>query len=155
MRMISLLVIHCTASRINCPLTPAALEAEHRQRGFSCCGYHYYIRREGTLHAMRPVERAGAHVRGHNANSIGIAYEGGLLPDGTASDTRTLEQKHTLLTLLTNLMKRFPDAIIVGHRDLSPDLNGNDVIEPREWIKLCPCFNARTEYAELCTHKPL
>lgn len=77
-RTITLIIIHCTASRCTAQLTPSALEREHRARGFVCCGYHYYIRKNGTIHPMRPIEKAGAHACGHNAHSIGIAYEGGL-----------------------------------------------------------------------------
>ena len=89
-RTITLIVIHCTASRCTSNLTPETLELLHRQRGFNGCGYHYYIQKNGTIHPMRPLNLAGAHAYGHNAHSIGIAYEGGLLSDGTAADTRTI-----------------------------------------------------------------
>lgn len=64
MRKIDLIVIHCTATRIGCPLSPEALDRMHRQRGFNGCGYHYYVRRDGMICSMRPVERVGAHVKG-------------------------------------------------------------------------------------------
>ena len=78
MREIDTIVVHCTATRADVPLSPHALDAMHRRRGFDGCGYHYYIRRDGQICSMRPVERTGAHARGFNAKSIGIAYEGGL-----------------------------------------------------------------------------
>lgn len=157
MRKINLIVIHCTASRCNSQLTPEALEAEHRRRGFACCGYHFYIRRSGEVKPMRQIAQIGAHAKGFNANSIGIAYEGGLDPDGNPADTRTAEQRTALITLLKQLHERFPEARICGHRDLSPDLNGNGRIEPAEYIKQCPCFNAAQEYAYITAyngHKP-
>lgn len=154
MRKITLLVIHCTATSIIKPLTPQALEASHRQRGFACCGYHYYIRRNGEIIPMRPIAQIGAHAKGYNANSIGIAYEGGLDPDGKPTDTRTGAQRSALVSLLTQLHEHYPDARICGHRDLSPDLNGNGRIEPAEYIKQCPCFNAAQEYAYITAHKP-
>lgn len=148
-RTINLVVIHCTASRCTARLTPSDLEREHRARGFACCGYHYYITKNGTIHPMRPIEKAGAHVYGHNAHSIGIAYEGGLNAQSIPTDTRTPEQCNALRTLLQQLRHLYPQARILGHRDLSPDLNHNGTIEPCEYIKLCPCFNAALEYADI------
>lgn len=149
MRSIDLIVVHCTASRCNARLTPEALELEHRARGFQGCGYHYYITTDGEVHPMRPVEKPGAHARGFNAHSLGIAYEGGLTATGEPADTRTAAQRAALRQLLARLLGLFPGARIVGHRDLSPDKNGNGIIEPAEYIKLCPCFNAIPEYAAL------
>ena len=143
MRKIDLIVIHCTATRIGCPLSPEALDGMHRQRGFNGCGYHYYVRRDGMICSMRPVERVGAHVKGFNAHSIGVAYEGGLDAKGNPADTRTEEQKHALRVLVRVLREDFGVSAhrVVGHRDLSPDVNGNGVVEPEEWVKVCPCFD--------------
>jgi len=149
-RCIDLIVVHCTASRCNHRLAPDELEAEHRRRFSGGCGYHFYITREGIIFPMRRLDRVGAHVRGFNAHSIGIAYEGGLTPDGIAADTRTAEQRESLRFLIRQLLVVYPKSTVCGHRDLSPDLNGNGIIEPREWIKQCPCFDAALEYAPLC-----
>lgn len=154
MRKITLIVVHCTATRCTSSLTPQQLEESHRLRGFACCGYHYYIQRNGQTTPMRPVEKIGAHAKGYNANSIGIAYEGGLNADGNPADTRTDAQRAALVSLLTQLHEHYPDARIVGHRDLSPDLNGNGRIEPSEYVKACPCFNAAQEYNYITAHKP-
>lgn len=148
-RTINLIVIHCTASRCTSTLTPEALDAEHRRRGFNGCGYHFYITRGGQVHVMRDIALTGAHAKGYNSHSIGIAYEGGLDANAQPADTRTPEQKQTLIALLRQLRNTYPAARICGHRDLSPDLNGNGVIEPQEYIKMCPCFNAANEYAAL------
>lgn len=150
-RSINLLVIHCTASRCDRRLSPEALDRIHRQRGFTGCGYHFYITLDGIISPMRPLDRIGAHVRGFNARSIGIAYEGGLLPDGTPADTRTAQQRDSLRFLITHLLEVYPRSTVCGHRDLSPDLNGNGEIEPQEWIKQCPCFDAADEYSALCS----
>lgn len=95
MRHIDLIVIHCTATCEDRPFTGQALEAAHRLRGFDGIGYHFYVRRDGTILSTRPVERAGAHARGYNAHSIGIAYEGGLDHYGNPKDTRTPWQRHS------------------------------------------------------------
>ena len=78
MRKIDLIAIHCSATRADRSLTPDDLETQHRRRGFNGTGYHYYIRKDGTVHLTRPIERIGAHVKGFNLNSVGICYEGGL-----------------------------------------------------------------------------
>ena len=145
MRKIDLIVIHCSATRSNVHLSPERLDAMHRKRGFRCCGYHFYITRDGLVHAMRPVEEVGAHAYGFNAASIGICYEGGLDPQGKPCDTRTSEQKDMLRSLVARLKMEFGIRRVVGHRDLSPDLNGDGMISPEEWIKVCPCFDVAAE----------
>ena len=71
MRKIHLIVIHCSATRADKELTAFDLDTMHRRRGFNGTGYHYYIRKDGTTHLTRPVERIGAHAKGFNAESIG------------------------------------------------------------------------------------
>ena len=136
MRKINYIVVHCSATREGCTLTSEALEAEHRRRGFRTTGYHYYIRRDGTVLGTRSLELPGAHCRGHNKYSIGICYEGGLDSNHKPSDTRTLPQKASLVALLRELKQMFPNVLVVGHHDLNP-------------MKECPCFNAVTEYRGL------
>lgn len=146
MRKINLIVIHCSATREDRALTVFDLEASHRRRGFNGTGYHYYIRKDGSTHLTRPIERAGAHAKGFNAQSIGICYEGGLDCRGHPADTRTPEQRATLHLLVHQLLERFAGSKVCGHRDLSHDLNGNGQIEPEEWIKACPCFKVSEEF---------
>ncbi len=82
--------------------------------------------------------------------SIGVCYIGGLAKDGkTPKDTRTAGQKDSLRRLLIELKRKYPSAIICGHRDLSPDLNHDGKIEPNEWVKACPCFDAQEEYKDI------
>lgn len=146
MRKIDLIIIHCSATREGHALSPSALEACHRRRGFITTGYHYYIRRTGELHVTRPPEWVGAHARGHNAHSIGICYEGGLDARGHAADTRTPAQRRVMHELVARLRKRFPGCRVLGHRDLSPDRNHDGRITPDERIKECPCFEVRDEF---------
>ena len=146
MRKIDLIVIHCSATRADRSLTPDDLEMQHRRRGFNGTGYHYYIRKDGTVHLTRPIERIGAHVKGFNSNSVGICYEGGLDAHGCPADTRTPEQRAALRLLVHQLLETFPGSRVCGHRDLSPDRYGNGEIEPEEWIKACPCFEVKAEF---------
>lgn len=76
---------------------------------------------------------------------IGVCYEGGLDEQGRPADTRTELQKRSLRVLVRVLAMDFQTRRIVGHRDLSPDLDGDGVIEPKEWTKVCPCFDVGTE----------
>jgi len=145
-RSINLLVIHCSATRVNRNFSGRDVDAAHRARGFSEAGYHYYIRKSGAIEPLRALDKVGAHALGYNARSIGICYEGGLDVNGRPADTRTMAQKAALVELLGALLKRFPGASVVGHRDLSPDLNHDGVIEKHEWIKVCPCFEVKEEY---------
>ena len=76
-RKISLIVIHCSATRVTQDFTFEKLEACHLARGFRCIGYHYYITKDGVIYPGRPESEIGAHARHFNAHSIGICYEGG------------------------------------------------------------------------------
>ena len=96
-------------------------------------GYHYYVTRDGTVHAGRPLYQEGAHATGYNKHSIGVCYEGGLNARGAPADTRTAAQKDTLRRLLQRLKKDYPHARIVGHRDL-PNV-----------AKECPCYDVQTD----------
>lgn len=145
-RFIDTIIIHCSATLVNKNLSPLDLVRMHRKRGFNGCGYHYYIRKDGEICEMRSVETIGAHCKGHNEGSIGICYEGGLDAKGSPADTRTEDQKKSLKFLIKLLRKDYNIKRIAGHRDFSPDLDGNGEIEPHEWIKVCPCFDAEKEY---------
>ena len=105
-RRIDLIVIHCSATCCNHDFPLEAVVACHRARGFVTIGYHYYITRDGTVHAGRPLYQVGAHATGFNRRSIGVCYEGGLDSEGNPADTRTPEQKEALLKLLKRLKKR-------------------------------------------------
>ena len=138
MRSITLIVIHCSAVKPDQLSSVAQIDSWHRDRGFKFgVGYHYVIRRDGSIEAGRPEWMVGAHCLNHNKYSIGVCYEGGLDARGQPADTRTAAQKATLRQLLTDLHRRYPRAVIVGHYDLNPQ-------------KACPCIkNVAQEYAEL------
>ena len=136
MRTIELIVIHCSATRCDRRFSLEDLIACHDAR-FGFTGYHWYITKDGTTYQTRHEQLVGAHAKGYNQHSIGICYEGGLTPDGEPADTRTPQQKVALKHLLKALRKRYPDAHILGHRDL-PNVS-----------KACPCFDAESEYQTL------
>jgi N-acetyl-anhydromuramyl-L-alanine amidase AmpD len=121
MRHITLIVIHCSAVKPDQQSSAAQIDSWHRQRGFHLgIGYHYVIRRDGTLEMGRPEYMVGAHCKNHNQHSIGVCYEGGLNARGDPADTRTEEQKRTMRQLVDELRQRYPKAIVVGHHNLNP-----------------------------------
>lgn len=148
-REVNLIVVHCSATRVDRDITARDIDSFHRVRGFSSWGYHYYVRKDGSIEKMRDESEPGAHAYGHNRDSIGLCYEGGLDVNGRPADTRTAAQKRTLVALLRSLRTDYPGARIVGHRDLSPDVNGNGRVDKWERTKECPCFDAAEEYADL------
>ncbi len=137
-REVTLLVVHCSATRYDRNFPVEALHRCHLARGFANIGYHFYITRDGEVHICRPVHQIGAHASGWNDKSIGICYEGGLNKDNRPADTRTYAQKCSLLDLLRQLKADYPEARILGHYQLSVSVH-----------KACPCFDAREEYGAL------
>ena len=86
---------------------------------------------------------AGAHCKGWNERSVGICYIGGLDENGRPADTRTNVQKRVLYQIIIDLQREYNILQVLGHRDTSPDLNGDGVIEPYEYVKACPCFDVK------------
>lgn len=148
MREINLIVVHCSATRADRDFTENDLEVCHRHRGFNGAGYHFYIRKNGDIKNTRPLEKPGAHALGYNAHSIGICYEGGLDVRYRPADTRTEWQKHSLRVLIRTLLMDYPGCRVCGHRDLSPDRNGDGRISPEEWVKECSCFEVTSKLYE-------
>ena len=136
MRTITLIIVHCSANRAGSALRMADIDSYHCSLGWIGCGYHYVIPTDGTIEPGRPEEMVGAHCKNHNRHSIGVCYIGGLSKDGKPADTRTDAQRIALRNLLEQLHRRYPDALIVGHRDLDPQ-------------KACPCFDVANEYHDL------
>lgn len=106
-------------------------------------GYHYVIDTDGTIETGRQEGEMGAHVKGHNLHSIGICLVGGMKGKQPHAEF-TEAQWHALHALLCRLEASYPKAIVCGHRDLSPDTNGDGTISPNEWLKACPCFDVWT-----------
>ena len=129
------LVVHCSASRCNRPFTVERLIETGRQR-FGQPSYHYYVRRNGYVVPILSESVQGVHAVGYNHCSIAVCYEGGLDENGKAADTRTELQKASLYELLKQLRRDYPQARIIGHREL-PHV-----------AKDCPCFSC-AEYADL------
>lgn len=140
-------VLHVSATKMSQDFTVEDCRNYHvKVKGWSDIGYHYYIDKHGKCHVGRPLNRNGAHVSGHNTGTIGICCEGGLLENGAPGDTMTDLQKLAVEGLLLALKKGNPAMKVTGHRDYSPDLNGNGVIEPFEFMKACPCYDVGLKF---------
>lgn len=138
------IVIHCTATLAGAPYNVDSIRQMHLARGFSDIGYHYLIGLDGeTWEGRTPINSVGAHVANFNKTTLGVSYVGGLRAnDAKPMDTRTEKQTSSLIVLLQKLVKVYPQAVILGHRDLSRDADLDGVIEPQEYMKMCPCFDA-------------
>ena len=124
LKIVKFIVVHCTATRCNKPFSVECL-IECGEDKFGQCSYHYYVRLDGSVIPLLPESLQGVHAAGYNSCSLGIVYEGGLDEEGHPYE------------LLKSLAKDYPDARILGHREL-PDVH-----------KDCPCFDASQEYVEL------
>ena len=114
MRSIKEIIIHCSATREGQEIPVETIKKWHTEgRGWTDIGYHFYIELDGTIKKGRDIDKTGAHCKGHNRNSIGLCYCGGVEADGkTPKDTRTEVQKESLLHVLKTLKAMYPDAII-------------------------------------------
>lgn len=143
MRRVDMLIIHCSATKAGMDVGATDIDRWHREQGMAGIGYHYVVRLDGSIEEGRSVAVPGAHCRGWNRRSIGICYIGGLDEAGKPVDTRTEQQKVALKWLVEELRRKYRIERVMGHRDTSPDLNGNGVIEPDEFVKACPCFDVK------------
>ena len=126
------IVIHCSATRGSQNFTAADIRRWHLEKGWKDIGYHFVIRRGGTVEPGRAQDAIGSHVQGHNTDSVGICLVGGI-DDKTwkPADNFTAAQWKSLRTLVERLTKTYPAAKVLGHRDF-PGVQ-----------KACPSFNAR------------
>ncbi len=138
MRSISKIIIHCTATQEGKEISVDTIRKWHLKRGWRDIGYHFVISLNGEVQEGRPIEQTGAHTKGHNFDSIGISYVGGVEAERgkngkwIAKDTRTEAQKDSLQDLLCQLKGLYPKSVVYGHNNFSS--------------KACPCFDAKEEY---------
>lgn len=149
-RPIDGLVIHCAATPNGKAFTRTQIDAMHAQRGFRraplaiarykavlghalpAIGYHWVIETDGSVQSGRHPQEMGAHVQGSNARTLGVCLIG--------TDRFSLAQWAALRLLVRNLRLSYPGISVLGHRDYSPDKNGDGIIDRRDWLKTCPGF---------------
>ena len=147
MREITHIVVHCSGGSQDA--TIEGIQAYWKKKGWKRPGYHFIIDKDGKETQLQSVALISNGVKGHNLNIVNVCYIGGVDKQLKPIDNRTDAQKTKLITVLKALRVKFPAAKIVGHRDFSPDLDHDGVIEKHEWIKYCPCFDAKSEYANI------
>lgn len=131
------LVIHYSATYPDLDYGVDEIRKMHLARGFNDVGYHYIIKRDGTIQKGRADNVIGAHVKGHNTGSLGICCIGGIeRATGTnvGVDNRTAAQKAAAIKLVNKLLAEHPGVEVVGHRDLA----GTQ----------CPGFDVRSWWAQ-------
>ena len=135
MRKINKIIIHCSATPENREVSVETIRKWHLARGFNDIGYHYVIDLKGNVHIGRPITKRGAHTAYANKGSIGICYVGGMTKDMKhPKDTRTKQQKDSLIELIQELMYKYNKHMTIhGHNEFAN--------------KACPCFDVKTEYA--------
>ena len=133
MREINKIIVHTAYTTPDMDIGVEEIRDWHvNGNGWSDIGYHYVIRRDGTVEDGRPVEKAGAHTLGQNADSIGICLVGGKeASTGYSVFNYTLAQMGALLDLLEELVVEYSlvKQSIFGHNEFSP--------------KACPCFDVK------------
>lgn len=169
MRKIKRIVLHSTSGWNN-QSTQSIKNYWKNDLGWKQVGYHKLISDDGTIENLAPLSSVTNGVAGYNSDSVHICYKGGLVSTSKDKngktiykygDTRSEAQKQSFFTAIKQVIDELrehqdvDDIVILGHRDLSPDLNNDGKIEQREWIKVCPTFNAIDEYGWIMGSKAL
>jgi len=133
MRDLKRIILHCTATPEGAHFDIATIRRWHVQgNGWKDIGYHYVIYLDGSVHEGRPIEQIGAHTSGHNADSIGIAYVGGVNAAGKAKDTLNEAQEVAMVNLIKALRDKYGYMSLHGHNEFA--------------AKACPSFNVKTKF---------
>ena len=126
-----IIAVHCSATPPDRDIGAAEIDKMHKAKGWSSIGYNYVIRRDGSLERGRAEGSTLAHASGHNNDAIAVCLIGGVTDDGAPEANYTRAQWTALETALKWFALKYPQAEILGHRDLSGT------------SKDCPCFNVR------------
>tara|TARA_R100001460_G_scaffold59854_2_gene99872 strand:+ start:1338 stop:1751 length:414 start_codon:yes stop_codon:yes gene_type:complete len=136
MRDINRIVLHCSATVEGKDYSVDTIRKWHTNKGWSDIGYHYVIQLDGTISQGRPIDKQGAHVRGHNKDSVGICYIGGVDADIKPKDTMTPEQNSAFRMLVRSIRILFGEDITIhGHNEFSS--------------KACPSFEVKEKFFDM------
>ncbi|MFV1644949.1 N-acetylmuramoyl-L-alanine amidase [Phaeobacter sp. JH20_41] len=138
------IVIHYSATAVEDDVSADDIDRMHKRRGFRKIGYHWYIRKSGSIEMGRDLSQpgrfeAGAHSEGENSISVGICFEGGVRKGAMNAgfDSRTPAQTRAMIELIDKMLERFPGAVVRGHRDMPGAATQ------------CPGFNATAWWDEV------
>lgn len=133
------IIVHCSATPPSLDIGADAIRDWHKAKGWADIGYHYVIKRNGLIELGRDLDgdgdvedEIGAHAYGFNRESLGICLIGGINEKGASNANYTFEQYLSLQVLVKDILSRYPEAEVLGHRDL-PDVQ-----------KDCPCIDIKS-----------
>ena len=136
MRDLNRIILHCAATREGKDFSVDIIRDWHvKGRGWSDIGYHWVIRLDGSIEVGRPLERSGAHTKGHNKDSVGVCYIGGCDADGKPKDTMNEEQEKAWRMIVLSLRTLYGDLTIHGHNEFAN--------------KACPSFTVKEKFADM------
>lgn len=121
--------VHCSATKPSMNWGVREIRQSHKERGFLDVGYHYIIKRDGTVEAGRDEGAVGSHAKGYNHNSVGVCLVGGIDDKARPEANFTPAQMTALRSLLTELLAKYPGSVLRAHHDIAP--------------KACPSFNLK------------
>jgi len=124
---IKLLVVHCSDTEDNRPLTAIDLHKMHLNFGWDGIGYHKIINRSGEIENGRPEYWIGAHVKGKNTTSLGVCLIG--------RHKFTVKQFISLERVLRKWKSLYPEAKIIGHRDTGNTTKTCPNFDVKNWVK--------------------
>lgn len=131
------IAVHCSATRPSQDIGAADIRRWHVAKGWADIGYHFVIRRDGTIEHGRPLNVTGAHVEGFNNRSVGVCLVGGVKEDdiATPENNFTREQFAALKHVLDEVKAHYPDAVVQGHRDFPGVTKACPSFDVKAWLK--------------------
>ena len=137
MRDLNKIILHCSATREGKDFSADTIRGWHvNGRGWSDIGYHWVIRLDGSIEVGRPLEKSGAHTKGHNKDSVGVCYIGGCDADGKPKDTMNPEQEKAWRMIVLSLRTLYGNHITIhGHNEFAN--------------KACPSFTVKEKFADM------
>tara|TARA_R100000329_G_C7483006_1_gene170148 strand:- start:137 stop:550 length:414 start_codon:yes stop_codon:yes gene_type:complete len=136
MRELNRIILHCSATKEGKDYSVETIRDWHvKGRGWSDIGYHWVIRLDGSIEVGRPLEKSGAHTKGHNKDSVGVCYIGGCDADGKPKDTMNPEQEKAWRMIVLSLRTLYGDLTIHGHNEFAK--------------KACPSFIVKEKFADM------
>lgn len=108
-----IIVIHHAAAK-SC--TAKDIHSWHLANGWAGAGYHYFVRKDGSVWRMRPEGKIGAHAQGANGDSIGICFEGDYSVEKSMADAQLKAGRE----LIADIQSRYGGLKVVRHKDVSP-----------------------------------
>ena len=136
MRDLNRIILHCSATREGKDFSVDTIRDWHvNGRNWSDIGYHWVIRLDGSIEVGRPLEKSGAHTKGHNKDSVGVCYIGGCDADGKPKDTMNPEQEKAWRMIVLSLRTLYGDLTIHGHNEFAN--------------KACPSFTVKEKFADM------